>query len=226
MSVENNTNRIRDTFINLNLTNAGIGTTTGTATAGATRIISGISGGAAVSGTAGDGGSVTIQGGHAGTCSGAGIGGNGGNVILTPGNGGSTVGGTNGINGLIQINGVFIKNLTVSSVSTAGSATYTITQLKGGLIVRNPGGVDRNDNLPTALLSVAALPGISVGDALFFSILNDSNTNQITINAGTGGTMMGQANHSIISRNRTGEFIMYFTNVTTPAYLVYRLNTI
>lgn len=113
-----------------------------------------------------------------------------------------------------------------TSLATAGAITYTIAQLKTGLIVRDPAGAARTDVLPTAALAVAGLPGVQVGDWLFCDLTNGADAAEaITLDAGSGGAYdTNQTAASRIVPQNAGRVIkMRFTNVTasSEAYVVY-----
>jgi hypothetical protein len=115
---------------------------------------------------------------------------------------------------------------TVSTVSTAGAATYTIDQLLGGLILRDPAGGARNDVTPTAALIVAGLPGAVVGSSFEFTIRNDADEDEtITVTAGAGVTLSGTMT---IAQNNSKRFLCRVDNVTAAAEAVtlYSLGTV
>lgn len=114
-----------------------------------------------------------------------------------------------------------------ATVSTAGNVTYSAAQILNGLILRDTGGANRTDPLPTAAAIVAALggpPTASVGMTIAFTIMNTSAgafTDQITM--GAGGTS-GAANVlSAIAQSTSKTFHLQLTNVTAgaEAYTVY-----
>lgn len=128
-----------------------------------------------------------------------------------------------------------IQNLTVSTITTAGAATYTAAQLLGGQINRDPNGSGRSDVTPTAALLVAALraqaqqAGVQLpGTAYFeFVIQNDADAAEtITVTAGTGCTLA--AGHTMtIAQNNSKRFGVQITNTTpgSEAYTVRNLGT-
>lgn len=114
---------------------------------------------------------------------------------------------------------------TPASIATAGNVTYTGAQVLTGLILRDTGGANRTDVLPTAASMVTALgSAAAVGAAVDFLIVNTSAgafTVQITM--GTGGTSGGGAVLATIAQNTSRWFKLVMTNVTpgAEAYTVY-----
>ena len=241
MSVENATNKVRDTLSNLNITTAGIGTTTGTATAGSSRVVSGASGGVATTGTAGAGGTLNISagiggdattgtsgaggaftfaGGAAGTCSGAGAGGNGGNVILAPGAAGTTVGGTAGLAGIIVLNDTYVTSETETTLADA-SITLTAAQLRTGFLFvsANAGGFTLT--LPSATVILAGFPGTTTGDVIHFYIVQASTGQTVTLAVDIGGTITAHGTLTVATAV-AAHFAIRFTAATTAD--LYRLS--
>lgn len=119
-----------------------------------------------------------------------------------------------------------IPKTTVSTITTAGAATYTAAQMLGGLILRDPNGAGRSDVTPTAALLVAAIPGAIVGSSFHFTIRNDADAAEtITVTAGSGATLSGTMT---IDQNNIKSFLVVLTNVTasSEAYTVYSLGTV
>lgn len=118
------------------------------------------------------------------------------------------------------------KTLTVTTDTTAGVVTYTIAQLLGGLILRDPNGAGRSDVTPTAALVVAGMPGAKVGQSFEFVIRNTADADEtITITAGTGATLSGTMT---IAQNNSKRFVLRLDNVTasSEAYTLYSLGTL
>lgn len=120
---------------------------------------------------------------------------------------------------LNQETGPNLANLTVSTITTAGAATYTAAQLLGGQINRDPNGSGRSDVTPTAALLVAALRAVAqqVGVQLpqtisfDFVIQNDADAAEtITVTAGSGCTLA--TNHTMtIAQNNSKRFNVLIT---------------
>lgn len=115
--------------------------------------------------------------------------------------------------------------VTVSTDATAAAVTFTVTQVLGGLILRDPNGAARADLLPTAAALVAAIEGIQIGTAFYFDIRNTADAAEtITITTNTGLTLSGTMT---IAQNNSKRFCVVFTNITsgTEAVTVYSLGT-
>ncbi len=128
--------------------------------------------------------------------------------------------------GQVIINGAIVGKTTVSTITTAGAATYTAAQLLGGFILRDPNGAGRSDVTPTAALLVAAIPGCAVGQSFTFTIINTADAAEtITVTAGSGGTVTGTAT---IAQSNNKSFLVVITNVTasSEAYVAYSLGTV
>lgn len=120
---------------------------------------------------------------------------------------------------LNQETGPNLSNLTVSTITTAGAATYTAAQLLGGQINRDPNGAGRNDVTPTAALLVAALRavaqqlGVQLPQTISFDfvIQNDADAAEtITVTAGSGCTLA--TGHTMtIAQNNSKRFNVLIT---------------
>ena len=123
------------------------------------------------------------------------------NINITPNGRGNVVLGKNS-----QV------NLTASTVTTADNVTYTIVQLLGGLVLRDPNGLGRSDVTPTAADIVAGLSSAAIGTSFRFVIVNTSDgAEAITLTAGTNVKLSGTMT---ILRNKSREFLAVCTNVT------------
>lgn len=123
-----------------------------------------------------------------------------------------------------------LQNTTVSTITTAGAATYTAAQILGGQINRDPNGSGRSDVMPTAALLVAALRaqarqlGVQLPQTIAFEfvIQNDADAAEtITVTAGTGCTLA--TNHTMtIAQNNSKRFHVLITETKSgsEAYTV------
>jgi hypothetical protein len=134
------------------------------------------------------------------------------------------------------------KNLEVTAAATeatVGAVTYTVAQILGGLILRDPNGAGRADLVPTAAALLAAIksgiPGVStggtngvpppVGTSFVFTIRNTADAAEtITVTTNTGVTLSGTMT---IAQNNSKEFLLVFTDVRdgNAAYTLYSLGT-
>lgn len=115
-----------------------------------------------------------------------------------------------------------VKQMAVTSITTAGAVTLTAAQILGGFIDRDPAGGARTDTLPTAELMIAAINQGGVGNAIEFIVKNSADASEtITIAAGTGGTTKGTMT---ITQNNSKRFLLIVTGAAT--YDVYSLGTV
>jgi hypothetical protein len=118
--------------------------------------------------------------------------------------------------------GVLIGQSAVSTINTAGAATYTAAQLLGGLILRDPAGGARSDVTPTAALIVAALAQAGVGNSFEFTIRNTADASEvITVTDGTGVTLSGTMT---IAQNNSRRFLCVVT--AADAVTIYSMGTV
>lgn len=113
----------------------------------------------------------------------------------------------------------------LTSLATAGAATYTAAQLLTGCIVRDCAGAGRTDVLPTAALLVAAITGATVGDIIECELVNGSDAAEtITLDAGSGGAYDTNqtASSRVVPQNTSKTIRIRLTNVTasSEAYVV------
>lgn len=117
-----------------------------------------------------------------------------------------------------------IEKTTITSVTTAGAATYTAAACMGGVIMRDPNGASRTDVLPTAALLVAAMYDPQIGDTITVRIINTADAAEtITMTAGSGGAFDAAqtAASKVIAQDKSGTLIIRVTGVSTAAYVVY-----
>ena len=132
---------------------------------------------------------------------------------------------TQGTGVVLPTVGPIVNFTTVTTDATAGDVTYTAAQIKGGLILRDP-GANRSDLFPTAAALVAALPSAVVGTSIMVHIRNTANANEtITMTTNTGLTLSGTMT---IAQNNAKSFLIVLNNVTAgaEAATVYSLGTV
>jgi len=118
------------------------------------------------------------------------------------------------------------QRTTVTTKNTAGDVTYTATEIKGGMILRDPNGGARADLFPTAAAIVAAITGAVIGSSLEVTIRNTADAAEtITMTTNTGLTLSGTMT---IAQNNSKRFLLVCTNVTpaSEAVTVYSLGTV
>ena len=119
------------------------------------------------------------------------------------------------------VQGNFSKTTTVTTITTAGVATYTAAQMWGGFISRDPAGADRSDVTDTAANLVAAIQDAEIGSSFEFFVDNTADAAEaITVTAGTGVTLSGAM---IIPQNDGRRFLVVCNNVAggTEAVTIY-----
>lgn len=118
---------------------------------------------------------------------------------------------------------------TPAAENTLGDVQYSVVQLVGGMILRNPGGSPRSDSTPTAADIVAwlALPingGVKVGSFIEFTIKNlDVPANDISFSP-TAGVIMYDASPEALVAPSTNNFLLVVDNIGsgTEAVTIYR----
>ena len=124
------------------------------------------------------------------------------------------------------LSGLALPKTTPATDATAAAVTYSVTQVLGGLILRDPAGAARADLLPTAAALLDAIPDAEVGTSFEFTIRNTADAAEtITVTTNTGLTLSGTMT---IAQNNSKRFLARFTNVTegSEAVTVYSLGTV
>lgn len=112
-----------------------------------------------------------------------------------------------------------------SVITDASNQTYTIAQMKSGLIERDPTGSARTDTLPTSALIVAGCLGAPNNTSFMFIVKNTADMAEaITIAAGTDMTLVGDM---VISQNELKMFLVRLTDVSaSEAVTVFGLGSV
>ena len=111
-----------------------------------------------------------------------------------------------------------------TAIATAAAVTYSVAQVLGGIILRDPAGAARADLLPTAAALLAELEGAVAGTAFEFTIRNTADAAEtITVTTNTGLTLSGTMT---IAQSNSKRFLAVVTDVNTPAITVYSLGTV
>jgi len=124
----------------------------------------------------------------------------------------------------VQTNGVVVSKTSAATEVTAGAVTYTVAQILGGLILRDPAGAGRADLVPTAAALYAELgsPVKYEGLSFDFTIRNTADAAEtITLTTNTGMTMSGTMT---IAQNNSKTFKVVFATPSTAT--VYSLGTV
>lgn len=100
--------------------------------------------------------------------------------------------------------------------ATAGNSTYTAAAVKGGFIVRDPGGAPRTDVLPDGVDLDTAFGTATAG---FFGIRNADPAETVTITGGSGSSIQGTAT---VAATEIALFIAI--KLTTATWVLLRLS--
>lgn len=114
------------------------------------------------------------------------------------------------------------EKIPAPSTLSATTATMTNAQVFGRIGTSNPSGGAITLTTPTAASMVAYQPGATVGDSYRFTIINTNSSNAITLDPGSGVTVVGSAT---IALSTSANFIIRFSNVTSSseAAVIYRV---
>lgn len=105
------------------------------------------------------------------------------------------------------------------TITTAGAATYTVTQLLGLMISRDCAGAGRTDTTPTAA-NIIAGAGLQLNGASFSTYLKNTSdaAETITLAAGTDVTLLG--GDYTIAQSEQARLTWIRTSATTVDCLV------
>lgn len=112
--------------------------------------------------------------------------------------------------GSMTLYGNLFKFSSVAELNATSDISYSVGQIMGGLILRDPGNSNREDTLPDAANIVAAIPKVTIGSSFVTRIQNTGSKKTITIKEGTGITISGT--DTSISKERTKMFLFVVTN--------------
>lgn len=108
------------------------------------------------------------------------------------------------------------------------TATLTVAQVTGGLLVATPGAATASYTLPTGTLLDAQMTNMKVNSTFELTIVNvTSATGVITILVGTGITLVGTATIGLsaaASTSPAGVAQFLFRKTDTATYTVYRVS--
>lgn len=105
------------------------------------------------------------------------------------------------------------------TITTAGAATYTVTQLLGLMISRDCNGAGRTDTTPTAA-NIIAGGGLQLDGTSFSTYLKNTSdaAETITLSAGAGVTLLG--GDYTIAQSKQARLTWIRTSSTTVDCLV------
>ncbi len=104
----------------------------------------------------------------------------------------------------------YTANPKAGLVSEDAAHTITTAELLGGLILRSGATANRIDTTPTAVLLIAALEGMDIGDVFTFKV---SVQVAFTITL-AGGTDVTASGNLVVAANGNKEFLLEKTSVT------------
>lgn len=112
-----------------------------------------------------------------------------------------------------------VRKLTATTDVTAGANTWTIAEMLGGLLLRDPTGGARSDVTPTAEDMVAGVSGVAVDDTFRCRMVNTADAAEtVTLTAGTGVTLIPAT--LAADQNQSLDLLVRFTNVTAASEAV------
>lgn len=121
-----------------------------------------------------------------------------------------------------------VDMISITPQAATVTATLTVAQITGDLLVATTGTAAATYTLPTGALIDATLTNAKVGSAFRLSIVNlGTSSGVVTIAAGTGLTLVGTMTFAITAVASTspcgaGELLFYRTG--TGTYNVYRIS--
>ena len=104
----------------------------------------------------------------------------------------------------------YLANPQQQAVSADAATTLTTADILGGLIIRSGATADRIDTTPTAVLLLAALEGMDIGDVFTFKVSNQV-AFAITLAGGVDVTASGNL---VVAANGNKEFLLEKTSAT------------
>lgn len=128
-----------------------------------------------------------------------------------------------------SFSGLINEKIVVSTLNPTAAHTYTVDEIRGGLVLRDTNGAARTDTLPTASDLVPQIQGARVGSAIRFTIRNTADAAEtLTVDAGTGGTTSGTMT---IAESNQKEFLLVVTaspdnEGNGATYTVYSMGTV
>jgi len=109
---------------------------------------------------------------------------------------------------------------TYNVVTSNSNQTLTTAHVLGGVLVRASSGNNVTDTLPTAAALVAAA-GVHAAEGYSFTLVVAKDTGNLTLSAGSGGSVVGNVT-SKVNSNNNAIFMITLTNITasSEAYIV------
>ena len=118
-------------------------------------------------------------------------------------------------------------NTTAPAVLSGATVTITAADLATGVCTMDSGGTDAGTyTFPTGALLDAAFPSLKVGSTFDCAFINigDNAANDVTFGAGTGNTLVGNAEiQDSITKTSNTSGIFRFRRTGDAAYTIYRI---
>lgn len=106
----------------------------------------------------------------------------------------------------------YIANPEPAFINDTAAHTIVVSDLAGGLIIRDTQSADRIDTTPTGTLIAAAFPNMDIGDSFIVKFSNIDTAYQITL---AGGTDVTAAGNLIVLELTMKELVFIKTAATT-----------
>ena len=141
-------------------------------------------------------------------------------MALSNGTGGYQIGDGN-------LGEISFYNTTAPAVLSGATVTITAADLATGVCTMDSGGTDAGTyTFPTGALLDAAFPSVKVGSTFDCAFINigDNAANDVTFGAGTGNTLVGNAEiQDSITKTSNTSGIFRFRRTGDAAYTIYRI---
>lgn len=123
-----------------------------------------------------------------------------------------------------NLNEIVIGSMAAPQTATS-SATLTVAQVTGGVLVGDPSTSAASYTLPTAAAIDAAMGNMKVGSTFDLTIINlGTSSGVITVLTGTGITLSGMVTMPITTSAGSSGTFRFRKTATTPTFTCYRVS--
>lgn len=98
---------------------------------------------------------------------------------------------------------------------TDAAVTYSVAEVRRGVIWRDEITSNRTDVLPTAANLVAEMPAAVVGSSFFFIVNNDDSAQTITVNGASTGVTYSGSCATALAADESMTILIIFTTITS-----------
>jgi hypothetical protein len=112
---------------------------------------------------------------------------------------------------------------TVTTNTTGGSTNLSANTIFGGILIQNVSGASTL-TLPSASSLLSLVANAVIGTSIKFTVKNFNNSSSVGLVASGSMTNGGVTQDFTIGANTNATFEIVFTNVTSPAAVLYRTN--